>query len=160
MCRHIHFYPLPVTANGRERWQTCCETQLDPAYPGRAGRGGVRYLCLSYPLLGGACFPSVFIKVCLSHRSVVLPARGITASTRANVEGQPARRPVDLFFYSRRVSTLFLSLVFLTWATRCAMCSSTTRRAVTVRTHTPDNLRHKERFQPPIEEVSINTIMD
>lgn len=91
---------------------------------GGAGLGGVRCLCLPYPHHGGVCSSSVFFIVCLSHRSVILPARGIIVSSRANVVGQPALRPVDLFLYSRRVSTGSFCRLFFSPERHDAGCSA------------------------------------
>lgn len=91
---------------------------------GGAGLGGVKCLRLPYPHLGGVCSPSVFFKVCLGLRSVILPARGILVSSRANVAGKSALRPVDLLLYSRRVSTGSFCRLFFSPEQHDAGCSA------------------------------------
>lgn len=103
---------------------------------GGAGLGGVRCLCLPHPHLGGVCSPSVFFKVCLglSERHSTCPGNSRQQPGKCSGTTRPsAGRSFALFPTS--FDWKFLSLVFLTWATRCGMFSSAMRRALTVRTH-------------------------
>lgn len=74
------------------------------ARPGSARRGGAmrggsrrsQVYCVYLTRSLAACVLSVFLKLCLRHRRIVLSARGITDRIGTNAPGQPALRSVDI----------------------------------------------------------------